>query len=77
MNKLYEKAEATFLWVALACKELGEVPLWRTVTITYRPLRLQELAATNYWISISSLSQFVDRCGSFLTVREGIVYFIH
>jgi hypothetical protein len=118
-NQLYEKAEATFLWVALACKQLGEVPLWRTrsvlkelpsgleplyeqmmgqillqnaedveyckqvlrsVIITYRPLHLQELAATAelpraLFDSISSLSQLVDRCGLFLTVRKRTVYF--
>lgn len=32
-NQLYEKAAATFLWVALACKQLGEVPLWRTRSV--------------------------------------------
>jgi NACHT domain len=123
-NQLCEKAEATFLWVALACKRLcdEEVPLWKTrsvlkdlppglkplyglmmdqilrrgdaedvelcqqilraVTVTYRPLLLQELAATAglpeaLFDSISSLHDLVDRCGSFLTVREGAIYFIH
>jgi hypothetical protein len=123
-NQLCEKAEATFLWVALACKRLSdeEVPLWktrsvledlppgleplyglmmdqvlrrgdaedvelckqilRTVTVTFRPLLLQELAVTAglpeaLFDSISSLHDLVDRCGSFLTVREGAIYFIH
>lgn len=120
-NQLRKKAEATFLWVALACKRLSdeEVPLWetrsvlrdlpsgleplyglmmnqilrrgdvelckqilRTVTVTFRPLLLRELAATAglpeaLFDSTSSLHDLVDRCGSFLTVREGAIHFIH
>jgi hypothetical protein len=121
-DQLFEKAEATFFWVALACKRLGEVPPWKTrsvlkelpygleplygrmmdqillqndtedveyckqvlrsVTFAYRPFRLQELAAIaelpeELFDVIPSLSQLVDRCGSFLTIRQGTVYFIH
>jgi hypothetical protein len=36
-NQLKEKAESTFLWVALACKMLGDVPRWKTLSV------LQEL----------------------------------
>lgn len=53
-----------------------------SVIITYRPLHLQEPAATAelpqaLFDSISSSSQLVDRCGSFLTVRKRTVHFIH
>jgi len=36
-NQLREKAESTFLWVALVCKMLGDVPRWKTLSV------LQEL----------------------------------
>ena len=32
-NQLCEKAEATFLWVALACKRLRDVPNWKTKSV--------------------------------------------
>jgi hypothetical protein len=118
---LYHKAEGTFLWVSLACKEIESVPLYRTgevlqklpsgidplydrmmeqiltqdadtrrfctdilqsVTLAYRPLQLKELAVVaglpiDSFISIQSVADLVSRCGSFLTVSEGTVSFIH
>jgi hypothetical protein len=117
------KAEGTFLWVALVCKELEKVslnakvlavlkefpsglePLYErmmeqiqhgedtedvklctrilsTVTLTYQPIHLKELVVTaglpeELSDDLQSLSKLVDLCGSFLTVREETVYFVH
>ena len=115
-NFLLEKAEGTFLWVALVCKELSKVrqqkaklllektpsglgPLYERmldqvlhqededdielcrrilclVTSSFRPLRVEEIAVFAR-IPESELEDLVSRCGSFITVREGTVYFIH
>ncbi|KAH0562229.1 hypothetical protein GP486_003077 [Trichoglossum hirsutum] len=122
-NYLCEKAEGTFLWVALVCKKLQRVlrnpkvpailrefpsglePLYErmveqvqqgedpedvefclrilsTVTLTYRPIHLKELAAAaglpeGSYDDLESLNVLVDLCGSFLTVREEMIYFVH
>jgi hypothetical protein len=117
---LRAKADGTFLWVALVCKELQSVQIRKTLsvlerfppglqplyermieqincledsedvelcrrilssaTLAYRPLHLKELVAAAGLESIDdlqSLNELVDLCGSFLTVREETVYFIH
>jgi hypothetical protein len=121
-NHLSLNANNTFLWVALACRELelvnkrnvldvlqemppGLEPLYdrmlsqiqrlqhedrencrlvlSTMTLaTNRPLRLLELGALSGLPGqISSnpndVMEVVNTCGSFLTVREDRVYFIH
>jgi hypothetical protein len=58
---------------------------WRllsTVTIAYRPLSLEELGILSdlpHQISsrLQSVAEIVSLCGSFLTIREGVVYIIH
>jgi hypothetical protein len=43
-QQLREKAEGTFLWVSLVCKELEDVPLWRTREVLQAvPPRLESL----------------------------------
>jgi hypothetical protein len=116
---LYAKADGTFLWVALVCKELQGVQVRRTlsvlerfppglqplyermmeqiiclkedaescrrilssVTLAYRPIPLKELVVIagleESLDDLQSLNELVDLCGSFLTVREEIVFFIH
>ncbi|KAF2737002.1 hypothetical protein EJ04DRAFT_396831, partial [Polyplosphaeria fusca] len=119
---LRDKAEDTFLWVSLVCKELESVPLYRTKevlrelppgldplydrmfnqisaqddsrtskyckdvlrssTLAYRPLRLEEIAITgglplDQFSTVDRVSDIISRCGSFLTVRQNIVSFIH
>lgn len=118
---LRDKAEGTFLWVSLVCKELKGVeyhrtrkvlqdlppgldPLYvrmmaqiaarndetaeyckstlRTVTLAFRPLQLEELAVVaglpkDEFSDVQAVADLVSRCGSFLTVREGVVSFIH
>lgn len=120
-QQLCDKAEGTFLWVSLVCKELEKVPLYRTqealqalppgldplyermmsqikaqdaetvgfcrdvlrtITLAFRPLQVSELAVAAGLPSCSfrgmqAVLDLVSRCGSFLTVREGVVSFIH
>ena len=119
---LCRKAEGTFLWVALACRELrtvhsinaksylldlpsglpelyrrimeqirnnkdGELvtfalEMLRSVTIAFRPLTLEELAVTaglpkEVHYNLEILTKYVNQCGSFLTIRQNTVYFVH
>jgi hypothetical protein len=118
---LRDKAEGTFLWVSLVCKDLEGVPLYRTrevlqalppgldplyermmahikaqdvrtagyckatlrsITLAFRPLQLGELAVAaglprDQFRDVQAVADLVGRCGSFLTVREGVVSFIH
>lgn len=53
-----------------------------TVTLTYRPLHLKEMAATaglpeKWFDDLQTLNYFVSLCSSFLIVREEIIYFVH
>lgn len=53
-----------------------------TVTTSYRPLHLYELRTlsdlpSNIKITIDSVAKVVSMCGSFLTVRDKVVYFVH
>jgi hypothetical protein len=119
---LQDKANGTFLWVALVCQELQKVssrrarpvlekfpaglePLYmrmmeqilsqpdaedvelcssilRAVMVAVRPLHLSELvflAELPDYIheDSSSVYDLISRCGSFLTLREEVVSFIH
>jgi hypothetical protein len=120
-QQLRDKAEGTFLWVSLVCKELEGVPLYRarevlqalppgldplykrmmaqiagqdaktaeycrailrSITLAFRPLQLRELAVAaglpRYQFgNVQAVANIVGRCGSFITVREGVVSFIH
>jgi NACHT domain/WD domain, G-beta repeat len=120
-DELCRKANNTFLWVALVCKELeglgkwgilqflqkipsdlkslydrmigqirnlkGEYPTFClqvlvTSTLAYRPFHLLELAAlVDLRREVSSsqedLKEIIHRCGSFLTLQEDTVHFIH
>ncbi|KAF7545560.1 hypothetical protein G7Z17_g9089 [Cylindrodendrum hubeiense] len=53
-----------------------------TVSIVFRPVTLPELASLvpsleEYRDDVATLEKFVGYCGSFLTTREGSVFFIH
>jgi hypothetical protein len=120
-QQLCDKAEGTFLWVSLVCKELEKVEYFRTrevlqalpagldplydrmmaqivaqdartmgycrailrsVTLAFRPLQLRELAVaaslpSDQFSDLQAVVDLVSRCGSFLTVRQGVVPFIH
>ncbi|KAF2177518.1 WD40 repeat-like protein [Zopfia rhizophila CBS 207.26] len=51
----------------------------RVTTVTYRPLRLEELVsiADLPRISMAELCDMIQMCGSFLLLREDTVYFVH
>jgi NACHT domain len=119
--RMRQKANGTFLWVALVFQELQNVDSWNVLqaidemptelvplydrmmgqiqqlkhrdpefcclvlskaTIAYRPLRLLELGAiAGLPEQISShpqrLTRLVNKCGSFLTIRDDHVYLVH
>ena len=121
---LRKKAEGTFLWVALACRELskpsvlsinteetlsqlpsGITPLYtrimdqvltsgdekstmyiksilQSMIVALRPFMLPELAVAaglpkQYHHNLHVLAEYVDQCGSMVTVRERQAHFVH
>ena len=115
-DELHNRADGTFLWVALVCKILEsaddydavdilrEIPsdlkglykrmmdqikrlerkdpeyckcVLSTMTLTYRPLRLSELATLADLPPNIPLLRTVKKCASFLTERDGTVYLVH
>lgn len=120
---LREKAEQTFLWVSLACRELskptvkvmntksvlvklpsGLVPMYqrileqlllveeeslvfcvnilRAMVVALRPLTLPELAIAaglpeEHRHDMPVLAEYVNMCGSLVTVRSHTAYFVH
>jgi hypothetical protein len=54
----------------------------RSVTLAYRPLRLEELVVTAglpryQFDDAQGVADLLGRCGSFLTIRESTVFFVH
>ena len=120
-KELMEKSNSTFLWVALACKNLlrvstrktlsalqklppGLEPLYqrmieeilqlndeedgqfcfqilRTMCQVFRPLSVEELIPTaelpGDFLVLDNLRELIDDCSSFVTVRQGNIYFVH
>jgi hypothetical protein len=117
-KQLFEKAEGTFLWVALVCKALEKaqkrkvasflatIPpglghlydrMWKkleghtedvetcrkilcTIIPAFRPLHLREIQTIIEEIDPEDLDtrkELVETCGSFITVRDDVVYFVH
>ena len=123
-DHLREKAEGTFLWVALACRELskpsvlsinteetlsrlppGITPLYtrimdqiltsgdekltsyikailQSMIVALRPLMLPELAVAaglpqQYHHNLQVLAEYVEQCGSMVTIRERQAHFVH
>ncbi|MCJ1472419.1 hypothetical protein MMC13_001067 [Lambiella insularis] len=123
-TSLRQKAEGTFLWVALACRELskpsvlsvnteeallqlpqGITPLYtrimnqvltssdekstiyikailQSMIVAWRPLLLPELAVAaglpeQYHHNLHVLGEYVEQCGSMVTVRERQAHFVH
>jgi hypothetical protein len=118
---LQEKAEGTFLWVALVVQELEDVDSWdvrqvvddvpkglddlyarmidhiknlaarsreycqlvlSATTLAYRPLQLLELGAVSGLPEViagnyKNMETIVKKSGSFLTVRDKTIYFVH
>ncbi|KAH7134345.1 WD40-repeat-containing domain protein, partial [Dactylonectria macrodidyma] len=118
-DTLRQKANDTFLWVALVCTELARpnIRSWNTMDtlysipegleklyermfeytlncvdaaycrqilattcITFRPIAFDELRVLVKALedfNTEQLEQMIGECGSFLTLEEGIVYFVH
>ncbi|RDW73399.1 hypothetical protein BP6252_07306 [Coleophoma cylindrospora] len=113
---LSSNANDTFLWVALACKNLENFERWEVlenldaapsglyslyermiqqirdsdrcirilafVTIARQPITLKELASFDERLEKFSddpkaLTEMVERCGSFLALRESTIYLVH
>jgi hypothetical protein len=54
----------------------------RSITLACRPLQREELVVaanlpTNHFHDVQAVVDLVSRCGSFLTVREGVVSSVH
>ncbi|MCJ1357990.1 MAG: hypothetical protein MMC33_007988 [Icmadophila ericetorum] len=123
-ENLREKAEGTFLWIALACHELsrpsvlsvnteeillqlpsGITPLYsrimdqvltssdersticikailQSMIVAFRPLTLPELAVAadlpkQYHHNLHILGEYLQQCGSMVTVRQRQAHFVH
>jgi hypothetical protein len=120
-NQVREKADGTFLWVALVLQELERVEPWdilevlkeipaglqqlydrmmrqiqqlkhrsaafcrlvlSTTTLAFRPLHLLELGILpdlpgGVSNNVDGITKIIGLCGSFLTIREEIIYFVH
>ena len=119
LDHLVLNANDTFLWVALVCQNLENIPRGRirarlnsfppgldslyermmkqicesedselckrilaSIAIVYRPITLRELVSLiemleDMFDDLESLREIIGLCGSFLTIREDIVYFVH
>ncbi|RDW66409.1 hypothetical protein BP6252_10044 [Coleophoma cylindrospora] len=54
----------------------------RSTTLAYRPLRLKEIAVTaglpiDQFTSVDKVNDLISHCGSFLTIRQDVVSFVH
>ncbi|KAG8664065.1 uncharacterized protein FPOAC1_014132 [Fusarium poae] len=87
-NGLLSKANDTFLWVALRMLEQvfrsedGDIcrKILATVCITYRSISLDELrtlVTETKNFDDKELKEVIGECGSFLTLQEDIVDFVH
>ncbi|UPK93766.1 hypothetical protein LCI18_004701 [Fusarium solani-melongenae] len=81
LDSLYEKMVDRIRRLNEADAELC-YGILAVVTVVYRPLTLVELASLVQPPEEGSddeglLEEDIERCGSFLTVRDGIVYFVH
>ncbi|KAK9425516.1 putative Beta transducin-like protein HET-E2C*40 [Seiridium unicorne] len=56
------------------CREILSI-----VAVTYRPLSVVELAVLieSEPLPLAELREVIESCGSFLTIREDVVYFVH
>lgn len=117
LNHLFSNADNTFLWVALVCQNLGNIPQWKVLTklkafppgldslyermieqirksddadlctrilsviaIVYRPITIKELTSLVEAIKdidYDSIPEIISLCGSFLTIRDNTIYFVH
>lgn len=90
-NELYHLYDLMFEWLKKAEDEYGKLYLQGilyTVILVSRPLKLQELAMAaglpGRFLDYSDehggqykVGEFVEKCGHFLTIRDGKVYLVH
>lgn len=86
-HHLLSNANGTFFWVALVCQELAKTSRWNTLSILAivstvdRPITLDELTALvtmpNGFSNDKSLTEIIQLCGSFLSLRNRTVSFFH
>ncbi|KAK6429893.1 hypothetical protein LTR95_013958 [Oleoguttula sp. CCFEE 5521] len=117
-RNLEHSAQDTFLWVALVCQELLDVPGWEAsslsqeypagleplysrmieqisrsrrsklckevlavASVAQRPLALEEMSSLVTGgppsSAFSAWTDIMKECGSFLTLRESVIYFVH
>ncbi|KAM6513563.1 hypothetical protein FALCPG4_015956 [Fusarium falciforme] len=79
LNTLYQRMmeEIRGSDVADLCKQILAV-----VSVVYRPITLKELkglvkSLEDFDDDLDTLKGIIGFCGSFLTVREGVIYFVH
>ena len=119
LDHLTLNANDTFLWVALVCQNLENIPRGRirarlnsfppgldslyermmkqmcesedselckqilaSIATVFRPISLRELTSTvemleDMFDDPESLREIIGLCGSFLTIREDTIYFVH
>jgi WD40 repeat protein len=119
LDYMSSNAQDTFLWVALVCQNLKNVPKWKVrdrlstfppgldavygrmmrqitssddadlsiqilaiAATVYQPITTKELATLVEQIQYEaddpeSISEIIGYCGSFLTLRDDTVYFVH
>jgi len=119
LDHLASNANDTFLWVALVCQNLEQIPRWNVlkklntfppgldslykrmmqqisdsddadlhtqilalVAVVYRPITMKELASLAELLKdtaddMESMQEIISLCGSFLTLRENTIYFVH
>jgi len=119
LEHLSSNANDTFLWVALVCQNLKNIPRGRIrarlssfppgldslygrmmkqicesedselcrrilacIATVYEPITLTELTSLVEMLQessddVESLQEIIGLCGSFLTIREDIIYFVH
>jgi hypothetical protein len=119
LEHLSSNANDTFLWVALVCQNLKNIPRGRiraklssfppgldslyermmkqicesedselcrrilaSIATVYEPITLTELTSLVEILQessddVESLQEIISLCGSFLTIREDIIYFVH
>ena len=81
LNKFYDRMVRQIMDRDDCDREICKKVL-RLATVTYRPLRFQEIipflsSPEQQACDIQELTDMVGRCGSFLTIREETIYFIH
>ncbi|OJJ81296.1 WD40 repeat domain-containing protein [Aspergillus glaucus CBS 516.65] len=79
---LHTNSSGTYLWVALACKQLEKTMNRKTLKVLESfPPGLQpfyrQMIEQIHVHDQNALKELVGLCGSFLIIRNGVIYFVH